>query len=360
MNTSLVLENQTKYAFDNEFKASKNNLLFCDNIIGLKALLYQYDMKGKIDLVYIDPPFATNTEFRIGKDSVSTMSSSSTDSIAYSDRLVGSEFLEFLRHRLILIKELLSDEGSIYVHIDYKIGHYVKVIMDEVFGIDNFKNDITRVKCNPKNFKRKAYGNIKDLILFYTKTDKAIWNEIAEPYTEGDINRLFKQLDRDNRRYTTVPLHAPGETINGETTKEWRGLYPPKGRHWRSSPAELDKLEMAGLIEWSSTGNPRKKIYADEKKGKKRQDIWTFKDTQKPIYPTEKNIDMIANIIRTSSNKDSIVLDCFCGSGGTLYSAEQLGRKWIGIDNSKESISVVEKRFKNNRCTFNLMRAEIN
>lgn len=355
---SLILKHTSKASFDKEYKVSQNNLLFCDNIIGLKTLLYDYDMKGKIDLVYIDPPFATNTKFKIGTNRVSTISSSKDDTLAYSDTLTGYEFIEFLRKRLVLLKELLSDEGSIYLHIDYKIGHYVKIVMDEIFGIENFKNDITRIKCNPKNFNRKAYGNIKDLILFYTKTNKAIWNEIKEPYTEEDIIRLFKKIDSDNRRYTTIPLHAPGETLNGNTSQEWKGLKPPLGRHWRSSPEELDLLEERGLIEWSSKGNPRKIIYADEKDGKKRQDIWTYKDTQKPVYPTEKNIDMLDNIIKTSSNKDSIVLDCFSGGGGTLYAAEQHGRKWIGIDNSIESIKVITKRFNEIDKDFNLMKCK--
>ncbi len=356
---ALILKQHSKASFNGDFKPLQNNLLFCDNIIGLKALLYDYSMKGKVDLIYIDPPFATNTKFKIGINKVSTISSSKDDVLAYSDTLTGYEFIEFLRKRLVLLKELLSDEGSIYLHIDYKIGHYVKIVMDEIFGIENFKNDITRIKCNPKNFKRKAYGNIKDLILFYTKTNKAIWNEIKEPYADKDITRLFKKIDSNNRRYTTIPIHAPGETLNGNTSQKWKGLYPPKGRHWRSSLSELDKLEEQGLIEWSSTGNPRKIIYADEKDGKKRQDIWIFKDTQKPIYPTEKNINMLENIIKTSSNKDSIVLDCFSGGGGTLYAAEQCGRKWIGIDNSEESIKVITKRFNKVNKDFNLMKCKI-
>jgi len=181
-----------------------------------------------------------------------------------------------LRKRLILLREILAEDGSIYVHIDYKIGHYVKVIMDEVFGKENFINDITRIKCNPKNFDRKGFGNIKDLILFYSKGASYIWNEPREEFTDEDIKRLFPKVDKDGRRYTTTPLHAPGETRNGPTGRPWKGLKPPKGRHWRYSPEELTRLDKEGLIEWSSTGNPRKKIYADEMlgKGKKRQDIW--------------------------------------------------------------------------------------
>ena len=253
--------------------------------------------------------------------------------------------MEFLRRRLILIRELLSERGSIYLHIDYKIGHYVKVIMDEVFGVENFRNDITRIKCNPKNFKRTAYGNIKDMILFYSKSKNPIFNDPKEPYSQEDIERLFPKIDKNGRRYTTIPLHAPGETKDGKTGEEWRGIKPPTGRHWRSRPEVLEELDKQGLIEWSKNGNPRRIIYADEKDGKKKQDIWNYKDSQYPIYPTEKSLDMIQDIILASSNRDSIVMDCFCGSGGTLKVATDLGRNWIGVDNSKKAIEITKKRF---------------
>ena len=340
-----ILKNDIEISFSK--KIQKDNILFFgDNFVILKKLLYEEGYKGKIDLVYIDPPFATNTKFKIGKDRISTISNSNNDDIAYEDTLTGYQFLEFLRQRLILIRELLSEKGSIYLHIDYKIGHYVKIIMDEVFGVENFRNDITRIKCNPKNFKRNAYGNIKDMILFYSKSKNPIFNDPKEPYSKEDIEKLFPKVDKNGRRYTTIPLHAPGETKDGETGKEWRGLKPPKGRHWRSKPEVLEELDKKGLIEWSKNGNPRRIIYADEKEGKKKQDIWDYKDAQYPIYPTEKNLDMIKAIILASSNKDSIVMDCFCGSGGTLKTATDLGRKWIGIDSSKKAIEVTKERLR--------------
>jgi adenine-specific DNA-methyltransferase len=216
--------------------------------------------------------------------------------------------------------------------------------MDEIIGIENFKNDISRIKCNPKNFKRKAYGNIKDMILFYTKSKLYTWNEPKDKLTEEDLKRLFKKIDNDGRYYTTIPLHAPGETRNGPTGKEWKGIKPPKGRHWRSEPKVLDALDEAGLIEWSRNGVPRKKIYADEKQGKKKQDIWEYKDAQYPSYPTEKNFDMIKTIIEASSNPGDLVFDCFSGSGTTLLAAERLGRNWIGVDSSVEAIKVIKNR----------------
>lgn len=320
---------------------SPNLLIQSNNLIALKQLITRHNLKGKIDLVYIDPPFATNNTFRITDGRASTISNSSNGTVAYTDTLKGFDFIEFIRERLVLLKMLLSDKGSIYLHIDYKIGHYVKVVMDEIFGIENFRNDITRIKCNPKNFARKGYGNIKDLILFYSMSDNLIWNEPKIPYTEEDKIKLFPKTEKNGRRYTTIPLHAPGETQNGKTSQAFKGIIPPPGRHWRSDVTVIEQWDKEGLIEWSDNGNPRKKIYFDQQEGKRVQDIWEFKDPQYPVYPTEKNSDMLDMIVKTSSNENSIVLDCFAGSGTTLKAAQINGRQWIGIDQSDEAIKTI-------------------
>lgn len=230
------------------------------------------------------------------------------------------------------------------MHTDYKIGHYVRILMDSIFGIENFRNDITRIKCNPKNFARKGYGNIKDMILFYSNTDKMIWNEPKQPYTEEDKTKLFPKIDKNGRRYTTIPLHAPSETQHGKTAQAFKGILPPKGRHWRTNVETLEEWDKQGLIEWSEKGNPRKKIYFDEQEGKRVQDIWEMKDPQYPLYPTEKNANILDLIIKTSSEVGSYVLDCFCGSGTTLKTAHLLGRKWIGIDQSEQAIKVATEK----------------
>lgn len=337
-----ILKNANNIDYD--IHISNGSLLFKgDNFEALSFLLKKY--KNKIDLVYIDPPFNTANDFYVSDTRANSISSNKNSVLAYSDKMTKEEFLEFLRERLVLIKELLSDKGSIYLHIDYKIGQYVKIIMDEIFGEENFKNDITRIKSNPKNFYRRAYGNEKDMILFYSKNAKDnIWNDLRIPLDDDEINEKFKKIDKNGRRYTTIPLHAPGETKNGITGKPWRNIPVPEGRHWRTDPAEFDKLDEQGDIEWSSNGNPRIKKYADEHEGKRIQDIWKFKDPQKPIYPTEKNMDMIKRIILQSSDEDSIVLDCFAGSGTTLECANTLGRKWIGVDNSNVAIKKIRER----------------
>ncbi len=340
------------------FAQVDNRLIFGDNLTVLKSLI-NTEVKGNVRLIYIDPPFSTNNYFRIGKFRTSTISPSKDDEIAYDDKLSGSQYLEFLRERLIFLRELLADNGSIYVHIDWKMGHYVKVLMDEIFGEENFINDITRIKCNPKNFSRNGFGNVKDMILFYSKSKDIVWNESKENYTEKEVERLFKKIDKDGRKYTTIPLHAPGETKNGATGQLWKGIKPPKGRHWRSSPEELTKLDKMGLIEWSKTGNPRRKIYAVDfvEKKKKRQDIWEFKDPTYPVYPTEKNLEMLKTIVEASSNKEDLVLDCFAGSGTTLVASELLKRKWIGIDNSEIAIKIAQKRLAKINASYNLFHA---
>jgi adenine-specific DNA-methyltransferase len=321
-----------------------NLLILGDNLPVLRSFMDDHKIRGKVRLVYIDPPFGTGSVFR-GKRHVSA---SFKDEIAYHDMPLSPKYLEFLRRRLIFLYDILAEDGSIYVHIDIEAAHYVKILMDEIFGIKAFLNDIARVKCNPKNFERKAYGNIRDSILFYAKNPgKHIWNEPREPYTAEDVERLFPKVDKDGRRYTTVPLHAPGETVNGPTGQPWRGIKPPPGRHWRYPPEVLDELDKKGLIEWSSSGNPRLKIYADDyiKKGKRMQDIWlNYKDPPYPEYPTEKNLEMVMKIIETSSNPDDIVLDAFCGSGTTAVAAEKLRRKWICIDISPIAIRTALKK----------------
>lgn len=322
----------------------ENLLLLSENLHALQYLLEVENLANKVDLVYIDPPFATGMNFTITQGRATTISNSKTGDIAYKDTLKGDEFLGFLSERLVLLRELLSDRGSIYLHIDYKIGHYVKVLMDKIFGMENFRNDISRIKCNPKNFARIGYGNVKDMILFYSKSANPIWNEPYQAYDESDIEKLFPKKDKNNRRYTTVPIHAPGETLNGKSSQAFNGIFPPKGRHWRTDVETLQQWDREGLIEWSSAGNPRKIIYADERKGKRVQDIWEYKDPQYPDYPTEKNMELIERIVQTSSDEGSLVLDCFCGSGTTLVAAQNNGRKWIGVDQSPLAIDVTRKR----------------
>lgn len=321
-----------------EFK--ENKLFYGDNLNVLRFLLQSGNLKNKIKLIYIDPPYGTNSIFqsRNQKDS-------------YKDDLVGSHFIEFIRRRLVLLRELLCNEGSIYVHLDSNMTSQIKIIMDEIFGAKNFRGFITRKKCSNKNSTRNTYGNISDYILFYSKTENFTWHRATAAWTDEKILKEYPCFDEaTGRRYKKVPIHAPG-IRNGETGKEWRGMLPPQGKHWQYTPEKLDEFDRNGEIYWSANGNPRRKVFFDMDRGIPVQDIWL--DTQDSLnqnikitgYPTEKNPDLLNRIIEASSNENDIVLDCFAGSGTTLGMAEQLGRKWIGVDNSSEAIDNILKRF---------------
>lgn len=319
---------------------NENVFYWGDNFDVMLQMLSESKYKDKIKLVYIDPPFATKGTF-ISKNQTH----------AYSDVLSGGQFIEFLRKRLILLKELLADDGSIYLHLDNNMAFAMKIIMDEVFGEQNFRAFITRRKCSNKNYTKNTYGNVADYILFYSKSAKYVWNRPLAPWEEQKIIKEYPCIDAiTGRRYKKVPVHAPG-VRNGETGMPWKGKMPPTGKHWQYTPTKLDEMDANGEIYWSPSGNPRRKVFFDSSSGIPIQDIWMdFRDsTNQNIkttgYPTEKNFDMLKQIVAASSNEGDYVLDCFCGSGTTMDAAYTLGRKWIGVDNSEESLRAVLKRF---------------
>ncbi len=333
---------RTGLNFENILPVNGNgeNMLFYGDNSDVLLFLIHNGYQGKVSLIYIDPPFATASNFINRKLEH-----------AYSDSLCGGEYVEFLRERLVLMRELLSDNGSIYLHLDNKMAFTMKLIMDEVFGEDNCRAFITRKKCSTKNYTKNTFGNVSDYIMFYSKGSNYIWNR---PYDPWEMDRMIEEYpyidEATGRRYKKVPVHAPG-VRNGETGKEWRGKMPPAGKHWQYTPNKLDELDAAGEIYWSPTGNPRRKVFCDPSKGIPIQDIWlNYRDSinqaQKTTgYPTEKNYEMLKMIVGASSNLGDIVLDCFAGSGTTLGAAFELGRKWIGADNSIESIKAILKRF---------------
>ena len=343
---TLQLETQEPSCVEIDMPRNANGALYVgDNFDIMSKLLAT--QREAVDLVYIDPPYATNNIFRIDDHRANSVSASGR--IAYMDTLTGDDFFHFLRKRLVLIRQLMAAHASIYLHIDDKVAFDVKALMDDVFHKRNFRAVITRIKCNPKNFHRRGYGNIKDTILFYSKSDDFVWNGARVAVDEECIRRRFRKTDQKGRLYTTTPLHAPGSTQFGVTGKPWRGMLPPPGRHWRYSPKELEKLDTNGMIEWSKNGVPRKILYAADVavKGKMLQDVWHFKDPQHPLYPTEKNEAMLDVIIRASSNSNSLVMDCFAGSGSTLWAAKRNNRRWLGMDSSPEAIKIICQRFNN-------------
>jgi adenine-specific DNA-methyltransferase len=321
-------------------QTARNQLYYGDNLSVLAALARNPAVRGKVRLIYIDPPYATRSVFQ-----------SRNQNDAYTDLREGAHYLEFLRERLVFLREILADDGSIYVHLDDNMAFLIKALMDEVFGRANFRNWITRKKCNPKNYTRKVFGNIADFILFYTKGENYVWHRPVAPWTEEKAAKEYQYFEAGTGRpYKKVPVHAPG-VRNGETGQLWRGKPPPPGKHWQYPPRVLDQMDARGEIYWSPTGNPRRKIFLDQSEGIPVQDIWLeFRDAHNQNiavsgYPTEKNPELLARIIEASSNAGDLVLDCFSGSGTTLCVASHLGRSWIGMDNSREAVSATLRRF---------------
>lgn len=314
-----------------------NRLISGDNLSVLKTLI---DLKkdGKIKnpdgssgvrLIYIDPPFSTNLEFKGKKNQK-----------AYKDKIVGAEFIEFLRKRLILLRELLSDNGTIYVHLDWKKAHYVKIIMDEVFGEENFLNDIIwsyggrGAKAIAGQFSRNH-----DIILWYKKGASNIFNQIfiEKRFKKGEPGYI---KDSDGKWFKTSP--------RGDYTDESVAFLSKENRIYKTKNGTIRikyflKEDGDHLIENKLVGD----VWDDI------PDAMHLPETEKTGYPTQKPEALLKRIINASTNEGDIVLDCFAGGGTTLAAAEKLGRRWIGIDSGRLSIHTVEKRL----LTINLSKS---
>ncbi len=313
----------------------ENTLILADNFFGLKKLLDNYT--GKIRLIYLDPPYGTGMDFQ-----------SRELKHAYKDVMGLAPWLEFMRRRLVLMRELLTDDGGIYIHIGHQMLFHLKLIMDEVFGVDNFRNLIVRKKCSSKNYTKKQYPNLNDYILFYGKSKSTYFNNPGMPADKEWISKEYDKIDAKGA-FKLVPIHAPG-IRNGETGMPWKGMLPPAGKHWQMLPSKLDELDLKGEIHWSKNGNPRRKVYLVQDKTLPLTDYWDqFRDAHHqsiPItgYPTEKNFDMLKKIILAGTEEGDLVLDPFSGSGTTLHAANELNRKWLGIDQSFLAIETTIKR----------------
>ncbi|MBI6674038.1 site-specific DNA-methyltransferase [Pseudomonas syringae] len=317
-----------------------NSFIWSDNWLALNRLVND---GTKAKLIYLDPPYATGMGF-----------SSRKSEHAYDDCLTEAAYLEFMRRRIILMRELLDDDGTIYIHIGHQMIGELKFLLDEIFGRDRFINLITRRKCSSKNSTKNNFANLNDYILCYSKSKNYIWNRPAKTPNSEWIAKEYPKVDTKGQ-YKLVPLHAPG-IRNGATGGSWRGMMPPPGKHWQYTPDKLDILEAAGEIHWSKTGNPRRKVYLTADKSIGYTDYWEeFRDAHHQSilvtgYPTEKNFDMMKLIVGASSNPGDLVIDPFCGSGSTLHAASELKRKWIGIDESFLATRTVINRFANGRA----------
>jgi adenine-specific DNA-methyltransferase len=313
-----------------------NSVVLSDNLFALHGLAAAGE---KVSLFYLDPPYNTGMDFH-----------SRGLEHSYNDNRDVAAYVEFMRRRLFAMREVMTDEGSIYIHIGHQMLFHLKMVMDEIFGPENFRNLITRRKCSSKNFTKHQYANLNDFILFYTKTDNYTWNQPGETPDEEWIAREYGKKD-ERGRYKLVPIHAPG-TRGGATGGMWRGELPPPGKHWQYTPDRLDAMDAAGEMYWSRTGNPRRKVYLTDAKQVPFTDYWNgFRDAHHQSiaitgYPTEKNFDMLKMIVGASSNPGDLVVDPFCGSGTTMHAAQDMGRRWIGIDESFVAAKTVIKRLR--------------
>jgi DNA modification methylase len=321
----------------------RNLLVWGDNLLALRELLAdqqgpnRFGTRGKIKLIYIDPPFATRQDFMKDKEK------------AYRDKVLGAQFIEFLRRRLILLYEVLSGDGSIYVHLDTKKGHYLKGILDEVFDEVNFQNEIIWQRTNSHN-ETGQFGRVHDSIFFYTKGDAHIWHPKRVPFSGVQLKRYKR--DERGRLYTTQDLCA--ERRNSSSGKfEWRGTMPPPTRGWGYKIEQLEKWWAEGRIATKKDGTPRMDgliVYLDKAEGQVPQSIWTDvgrvanTSAERVDYPTQKSEALLERIIEASSDPGDIVLDCFVGSGTTAAVAEKLGRRWIAMDCGKLAIYTTQKR----------------
>ncbi|MDZ4344923.1 MAG: site-specific DNA-methyltransferase [Candidatus Binatia bacterium] len=322
----------------------RNLLVWGDNLLALRELLADqqgpnhFGTRGKIKLIYIDPPFATRQDFMKDKEK------------AYRDKVLGAQFIEFLRRRLILLREILADDGTIYVHLDFKKGHYLKAVLDEVFGEENFVNEITWLRSTAHNMRTKGWTRCNDTLLFYGKTDRFVFNEQFVGYSDQQLSR-FKR-DENGELYKGENLTFSGANKARQFT--WRGSKPPANRSWGADIEQLEHWWSEGRILKKQDGTPRldglKILLKDTKGGTPVTTNWTDIErigntsSERTDYPTQKPEKFIERIIRASSNEGDIVLDCFVGSGTTAAVAEKLGRRWIAMDCGKLAIYTTQKR----------------
>ncbi|MFZ5863736.1 MAG: site-specific DNA-methyltransferase [Nitrospirota bacterium] len=322
----------------------RNLLVWGDNLLALRELLAdqqgpnRFGTRGKIRLIYIDPPFATRQDFMKDKEK------------AYRDKVLGSQFIEFLRRRLILLRELLADDGSIYVHLDFKKGHYIKAVLDEVFGEENFVNEIVWQRSTAHNMRTKGWTRCNDTLLFYRRNDRFVFNEQFVGYSAEQLARYKR--DENGELYKGENLTFSG--VNKARQFTWRGSKPPANRSWGADEDQLERWWAEGRILKKQDGSPRLdglKIFLKETKGGSPvttnwTDIERIGNTseERTDYPTQKPEQLLGRIIRASSNEGDIILDCFSGSGTTAAVAEKLGRRWIAMDCGKLAIYTAQKR----------------
>ncbi|MDB5737989.1 MAG: site-specific DNA-methyltransferase [Sphingomonas bacterium] len=376
-----------------------NRLHYGDNLDVLRA----YVADASVDLVYLDPPFNSNANYNIlfkspagdgGNAQIEAFEDSwhwndkaedAFDQVARSGNVKAFELLRAMRGflgendmmaylammaiRLIELHRVLKSTGSLYLHCDPTASHYLKLLLDGVFGADNFRSEVIWKRTSAHNSARR-WGPIHDTLLFYSKSTAFLWNRVHTPYDESYTQRFYRFLDEKGRRYRLSDLTGSG-TRNGESGRAWGGFDPTAhGRHWGipsivkeefgpqalTSHGWLDLFAREGLIQMAGQkgngGWPHVRRYLDRMPGQSLQDIiddippLSQRHVERLGYPTQKPVALLERILAASSNEGDVVLDPFCGCGTAVHAAQKLGRRWIGIDVTHLAISLIEKRLK--------------
>ena len=361
---------------------SLNQLFYGDNL----DVLGRHVADESVDLVYLDPPFNSNANYNVlfaerdGTQAAAqikvfddTWRWDEGTARAYADvaeaggrvsqvmqafrTFLGESdvlaYLAMMAPRLVDLRRVLRPTGSLYLHCDPTASHYLKLLLDAVFGPECFLNEIIWKRTSAHS-SAKRYGPVHDVILFYGKTDKYKWNRVFQDYDAAYIETFFDQTDQDGRRWKRADMTGAG-IRHGETGLPWRGIdITAKGRHWGSPPSVLDELDRKGRVHWpkKEDGMPRLKQYPEDLPGVPLQDVWP---DVRPLhnlaaerlgYPTQKPETLLDRIILSSTSEGEVVLDPFCGCGTTIASAQRLRRAWIGIDVTNLAITLIRHRLR--------------
>ncbi len=337
----------------------RNRLIWGDNLHVLSSLADE--LAGQVDLIYIDPPFDSRQDYKVriavgddnvGADQELSKIASVIEEKAYRDTWgKGVEsYLQMLYDRLVLLRELLSDRGSIFLHLAPNVSHLARALLDEIFGAENFRAEIIWQRTTA-HADTKDFGTIHDSVLCFAKSEKHLWHPQFRPYTETYVRSHYSQVDASGRRYHADNLTGAG-LRNGVTGRPWRGFNPGgKGKHWANDHATLDALDSEGRIHWPIGGGfPRYKRFLDDMPGQPIGELWSdippinSQADERLGYDTQKPEVLLERIIKASSDEGSIVLDCFAGSGTTPAVAERLNRRWIAADIGRFAIHTTRKR----------------
>jgi DNA modification methylase len=319
-------------------------VIYCgDNLEQLRKL-----PDACVDLIYIDPPFNSNRNYEV-------FWGETKEKRAFADRHASTQaYVEFMRPRCVELHRVLKKTGSFYYHCDWHASHYVKIMLDQIFGENQFQNEIVW-KRSSAHSDSKRYGANHDTIFFYTSGKLWTWNKMFMPYSEDYLEQNYRYKDADGRRFRVSDMTAnkPGGDVSYEwKTPDGRTVKPYKGRYWAYSKENMKQMHDAGLIYYRTTGMPMLKHYLDEMPGVPLQTFW---DDIRPVisgseerlgFPTQKPLELLERIVKASSNENDIVLDAFCGCGTALVAAQKLKRQWIGIDVSPTACRVMAKRLK--------------